>query len=140
MTLTTPPVNVGNLTAVVTTDGLSSGTAVQIGTVVPVVQFSAASESVAPNSSSSFSVTATVTPGIPATSTFVTGLNDPLGLAFVVEVLAQDDELVAGDPGQSVTWAQQAGHPVGDSHQKGVAATWFMAWFSLTCSAGNITI
>jgi hypothetical protein len=43
VTLTTPPTAVGSLTAVVTTDGASSGTAVQVATVVPVVTTSSAS-------------------------------------------------------------------------------------------------
>ena len=42
VTLTTQPTSVGNLTAVDTTNGFSSGAAVQVATVIPVVNSSAA--------------------------------------------------------------------------------------------------
>jgi sugar lactone lactonase YvrE len=42
VTLNTPPANLGNLTAIVTTAGTSTGAPVQVATVVPVTTFTAA--------------------------------------------------------------------------------------------------
>jgi sugar lactone lactonase YvrE len=82
VTFSTDPTATGNLTAVVSTDSESSGAAVQIGTVVPTVQFAAGSETVQ-QSAGAFSIPVILTGApTPVTSTFTSISGRPTGIAF----------------------------------------------------------
>jgi sugar lactone lactonase YvrE len=70
VTLSAPPSATGNLTAVVTTDGLSSGSPVTVAVIAPMVQLNPASESVNATAGP-FNVTATLT----GNASFAAGAN-----------------------------------------------------------------
>ncbi|TCO94115.1 DNA-binding beta-propeller fold protein YncE [Chthoniobacter flavus] len=107
VTLSAPPSVTGNLTAVVTTDGLSSGSPVTVAVIAPMVQFNPTSESVNATAGT-FNVTATLTgnasfaAGASGTSSnFATGLG--IAITQVVADAAGNIYALAGGALQKVT-------------------------------------